>query len=288
MAVNEALRPRAILSIRWVRRTAIVCAVLLLVVAAAYAVRCTLLLNIARVFLNRDAELVAQEKSDGVAIVFAKPPPPWVMPMKNVMNPMWQSIGAEGVNYYTFAGPGNLFRSYSDRSVPTSPYYQAWVGAYVTKRRDGTLPQDLPAWATQVTELDQRSWLAAMGDPQPLAESATPTIAGSVVVDGRTLTLWHGTMRSHSDLSEKAEGPLATLIGMPPSSTWPPGIRSFHDVTLDGYFVCWPDATRRVSVVVYAVAVLSPGQAASASASRRDIRDELLNLMKTATLGTPR
>ena len=288
MAVNDALRPSAISSIRWVRWVAIVCAVLLMVAAAAYAVRCTLLLNIARVFLNRDAELVAQERSDGVAVVFAKPPSPWVMPMKNLMNPMWQSIGADGVNYYTFAGPGNLFQSYSDRSVPTSPYYQAWVGAYVTKRRDGTLPLDLPAWAKQVTELDQRSWLAAMGDPRPLAESAMPMSAGNVVVDGRTLTLWHGTMRSHSDLSESAVGPLATLVGMPPRSTWPPGIRSFHDVTLDGYFVCWPDAARRVSIVVYAVAVLSPDQAASTGASRRDIRGELLNLMKTATLETPR
>jgi hypothetical protein len=40
------------------------------------------------------------------------------------------------------------------------------------KRRDA-VPQDLPAWAKQVTELDQRSWLAAMGDPA-LAESEAP------------------------------------------------------------------------------------------------------------------
>lgn len=152
------------------------------------------------------------------------------------------------------------------------------------------LPQDLPAWAKQVTELDQRSWLAAMGDPQPLAESAAPTSAGNVVVDGRTLELWHGTMRSHSDLSEKADSPLATLVGMPPKSSWPPGIRPFHDVTLDGYFVCWPNATRRVSIVVYAdaVAAFSPDQAASANASRRDISAELLTLMKTVTLETVR
>jgi hypothetical protein len=91
-------------------------------------------------------------------------------------------------------------------------------------------------------------------------------------------------MRSHSDLSEKADSPRATLVGMPPKSSWPPGIRPFHNVTLDGCFVCWPDATRRVSIVVYAVAALSPDQAASASASRRDIRGELLSLMKTAAL----
>lgn len=288
MAANDPASPAAPSSSQRARRIAFVSAALLLVIGAAYIVRCTLLLNVARIFLNQDAKLVAQEKADGVAIVFAKPPSPWVMPMKNVMNPMWQSIGAEGVNYYTFAGPSNLLRSYSERSDPRSPYYQAWVGAYVTKRRDGTLPQDLPAWAKQVTELDQRSWLAAMGDPQPLAESAAPINAGKVVVDGRTLELWHGTMRSHSDLSEKADGPLATLVGMPPKSLWPPGIRSFHNVTLDGYFVCWPDATQRVSIVVYAVAAFSPDQAASANASRRDISAELLTLMKTATLETVR
>jgi len=288
MAANDPAGPAASSSSERARRIAFVSVALLLIFGAAYVVRCTLLLNVARIFLDQDAELAAQEKADGVAIVFAKPPSPWVMPMKNVMNPMWQSIGAEGVNYYTFAGPSNLLRSYSERSEPSSPYYQAWVGGYVTKRRDGTLPQDLPAWAKQVTELDQRSWLAAMGDPQPLAEAAVPISAGNVVVDGHTLELWHGTMRSHSDLSEKPNGPLATLIGMPPKSSWPPGIRSFHDVTLDGYFVCWPDATRRVSIVVYAVAASSPDQAATVNASRRDIRGELLSLMETATLETVR
>ena len=109
-----------------------------------------------------------------------------------------------------------------------------------------------------------------------------------MVVDGRTLELWHGTMRTHSDLSENADGPLATLVGMPPKSSWPPGIRSFHNLTLDGYLVCWPDATQRVSIVVYAVAAFSPDQPASANASRRDIRGELLSLMKTATLETVR
>jgi hypothetical protein len=189
MPPDDPASPAAPSSSRWVRRIAFVSAALLLAVGTAYAVRCTLLLDVARIVLDQDAELVAQEKADGVAIVFAKPPSPWVMPMKNVMNAMWQSIGAEGVNYYTFAGPSNLLRSYSERSEPSSPYYQAWVGAYVTKRRDGALPQDLPAWAKRVTELDQRSWLAAMGDPQPLAEMAMPTRAGNVVIDGRTLEL---------------------------------------------------------------------------------------------------
>ena len=98
MPANDPAGPAAPPSSRRVRRIAFVSAALLLVVGAAYVVRCTLLLNVARIVLDQDADLVAQEKADGVAIVFAKPPSPWVMPMKNVMNPMWQSIGAEGVN----------------------------------------------------------------------------------------------------------------------------------------------------------------------------------------------
>jgi hypothetical protein len=90
--------------------------------------RCTLLLDIARIFLSRDSDLLAQERTDGVTIVFAGIPSAWVKPMKNLMNPIWLPIQAEGVNYFTFAAPKNLFRTFSERSNPRSPYYQAWVG----------------------------------------------------------------------------------------------------------------------------------------------------------------
>ena len=109
-------------------------------------------------------------RQDGVAIDFIGITPAWVKPMKNLMNTIWTPIQAKGVNYFTFAAPGNLFRSFSERSNPRSPYYQAWVGGYVTKRTDGSVPSDLPMWASQVTALDQRSWLSAMGDPMPVAD----------------------------------------------------------------------------------------------------------------------
>jgi hypothetical protein len=91
-------------------------------------------------------------------------------------------------------------------------------------------------------------------------------------------------MRSHSDLSKTPVTPLATLIGMPAESLGPPGLGSFHDVTLDGYFVCWPDADRQVSIVVYAVAAIPTDRSTPVGASQRDIKDELLRLMKTATV----
>lgn len=59
MPANDPASPAAPSSSPWVRRIAFVSAALLLVVGVAYVVRCTLLLNIARIVLDRDAALVA-------------------------------------------------------------------------------------------------------------------------------------------------------------------------------------------------------------------------------------
>jgi hypothetical protein len=266
---------------RWRKRIAILLPSLVIATLAAYAVRRTLLLNLGRIALAHQSELVAQEHTDGIAIVFPKPPSAWITPMKNLMNPIWAPIKTSGVNYYLFAKPRTWLNSYSERSNPASSYYQAWVGAYVIKRMDGTLPDDPQSLAWQTTALDQRAWLSAMGDPSPLAESAPAVNAGTIAIAGHSLPLWHGTMQSHSDLSADPKGPLATLIGMPPKSSWPAGVESFHDVTLDGYFTWWADSARKVSIVVYAVAASYAGQTATVS-SRSVVNDELLSVMKSA------
>jgi hypothetical protein len=206
--------------------------------------------------------------------------------MKNPMNDIWDPIKADGVNYFMFAGPRTFVSNFSERSDPQSPYYQAWVGGYVIKRRDGTVPQDLQSWAWQVTTLDQRSWLSTMGDPSPLAESSAATNAGEITIVGRTLPLWHGVMRSHSDLSAHPTGPLATLIGMPPKATWPAGLNSFHDVTLEGYFVCWVEPAHHVSIVIYAVSASYAGRSPIAGHGSTLINDELLNLMRSARIAS--
>ena len=269
---------------RWRRRIALLSAVLAVVIGAAYVARRTLLLNVARVALNHDSGLLAQERADAVEIVFARPPLGWITPMKNQMNDIWRPIQAVGVNYYTFAGPRTWLQAYSERSNPSSPYYQAWVGGYVIKRKDGSLPEDLRSWAWKVTTLDQRSWLSAMGDPKPVADASVATSIGNVMIDGQSLPLWHGVMHSHSDLSDHPSGALATLVGMPPESSWPAGVKSFHDVQLDGYFVCWVDSTKKVSVVIYAVAAGYAGQPETAPSDRSRVNAELLSLMRSARL----
>lgn len=272
----------------WRRKTVLAITALAIATGFAYFARSTLLLNVARIALNHDAELIRQEHTDTLAIVFPRPPPAWISPMKNQMNEIWDPIKADGVNYFMFAGPRTWFRTFSERSNPRSAYYQAWVGGYVIKRRDGSLPSDLQSWAWQVTTLDQRSWLSTMGDPRPLAESGSATNAGNITIDGRSLPLWHGIMRSHSDLSDHPTGPLATLIGMPPKSSWPGGVDSFHDVTLEGYFVCWPELEHRVSVVIYAVSASYAGLPPASQYNSKLINDELLSLMKTAKIESVR
>ena len=174
---------------RWLRRIGIFLGCLVVAIIAMYATRCTLLLNVARIALGRQAELVAQEHADGVTVAFPTPPSAWITPMKNLMNPIWAPIKTNGVNYYLFAKPRTWLNSYSERSNPASPYYQAWVGAYVIKRTDGTLPDDPQSLAWQTTALDQRAWLSAMGDPSPLAESSPVASAGTIAIDGHTLPL---------------------------------------------------------------------------------------------------
>jgi hypothetical protein len=271
------------LLVRWRKGIVIVLACLAILAGVTYAARCALLLNFARIILNRDSGLVAQERADSVAISFAKPPPAWIALMKNQMNDIWDPIKANGVNYYMFAGPRTWFTPYSERSNPLSPYYQAWVGAYVIKQRDGSLPADLETLAWQVTALDQRSWLSAMGDPRPLADASQATRVGNILIDGHSWPLWHGTMQSHSDLSADASGPLPTLIGMPPKSSWPSGVASHHEVSLDGYFACWVDPQRKVSVVIYGVAATYTLKLAGKDDPGL-IKDEILNIMKSARL----
>jgi hypothetical protein len=70
---------------------------------------------------------------------------------------------------------------------------------------------------------------------------------------------------------------------MPPRSSWPSGVDSYHDVSLDGYFACWVDPKRKVSVVVYGVAAKYTRRLAGKT-NPELINDEILKLMKSAKL----
>src|ERR1700733_391280 len=98
----------------WVKRTVLLLVCVAIVASAAYMARRTLLINVARVFLSHESGLVAQERSDAVAIIFPTPPQAWITPMKNQMNDIWNPIKANGVNYYMFAKPKTWFKQSAD------------------------------------------------------------------------------------------------------------------------------------------------------------------------------
>jgi hypothetical protein len=230
--------------------------------------------------------MVAQERKAGVAIAFGHTSSGWTTPLKNEMNEIWHPAQVQGVNYYTFGGPRSWFSPYSERSNPRSPYYQAWVGGYVIRKADGTLPNDPQLLASELTNLDQRSWLEAMGDPQPVSVLDSLTSAGSILIDGSNWPLWHGIYRSHSDLSANATSELAQIIGMPDQSAWPAGVSPFHDVILEGYLAWKVQPKENVTVVIYAVAARYAAQSLALGGTPALSRDELLAMMRSASLRT--
>ncbi len=184
-------------------------------------------------------------------------PPEWSQDT-NVMDPIWEPLHLKGVNYYAFGGaqPPNQFAARSD---PGSPLYQAWFGAYAIQGGreifSGNDQSKQFAWLAQLAEFDQKSWLGAMGDPQPEAKWIWHSAPKFETIDGTPRILYHATMKSHSDISAPGPDstPLAKMLGMPGAKSLAVAVKPFHPVTLTGLYSFWYDAARDMTFVVYAV-----------------------------------
>jgi hypothetical protein len=131
--------------------------------------------------------------AEHISVSFAPLAPEW-MTEQNVMDPIWEPLGYiweplgyKGVNYYAYGGPATG-HDFATRSDPNSSLYQAWFGAYVIadgKAAFGTGDENRGCQAfAKLTEYDQRSWLQAMGDPSPLAQSmASPHFSTTTIAD---------------------------------------------------------------------------------------------------------
>jgi hypothetical protein len=73
--------------------------------------------------------------------------------------------------------------------------------------------------AVKLGEYDQRSWLEAMGDPNPVAIVSQNPHFSSVIIDGSKRPLCSLGMQTHSDLGPGTT-PLAKHVGMPPAKKW--------------------------------------------------------------------
>jgi hypothetical protein len=172
---------------------------------------------------------------------------------QQVMDTIWRPLGLRGVNHYAYGAPVPP-KKYAARSDPSSALYQAWFGVYTVVGDSAFRLASGKNYAIEslrkLAEYDQRSWLAAMGDPHPLAESDTIVQMQTITIDGvpRTLCLFH--MRTHSDLNPGTT-PLAQYIGMPPVRGRQ-RMPSYHPVVLHGYYVFWYDRKRDATIIAYA------------------------------------
>ena len=217
-------------------------------------------LGLARTLTGRDRATVAQERSNGAAVVLATIPNGWTKPFKLVMNDIWKDLHLQGVSYFTFGGPQGA-RSYSSRADFRSSRYQAWMGVYAVDARQNVFGHDnalinrsstlfIREFA-RLAEHDQKAWLKNAGDPSPKATFTRFRQAGTLRIDGADRTVFEGTMESHSDLS-LSEKSVASLLGRPKSSYWTPHLSAYHKVTLHGFYVPWYAPRSQTVFVAYA------------------------------------
>src|SRR5664279_1941964 len=201
----------------------------------------------------------ATSREDGAAlerrvhVQFTMMPPAWTVEQQ-VMDTIWQPLGLRGVNHYAY-GKAVPPHKYAARSDPSSSLYQAWFGVYTVVGDSAFRLASGKDYAIhsvmKLAEYDQRSWLEAMGDPHPLAKSDSIVDMQKIMIDGveRTVCLFH--MQTHSDLNDGVT-PLAHYIGMPGPRARSK-LRSYHNVSLHGYYAFWYDRSRDATVIVYAV-----------------------------------
>jgi hypothetical protein len=176
------------------------------------------------------------------------------------MDEIWVPLKLTGVNYFAYGAPvkPNAFAARSDAS---SQLYQAWFGGYaINGGRDvfasGVSAKEF-AWFAKFAELDQASWLAAMGDPHPNAKWIRHSKPQSIRIAGGARRLYIATMVSDSDVSEPSDHmtALAKAIGMPRELTsGPVPVKPFHPLTIEGLYAFWYDSKRDMVFVVYAAA----------------------------------
>ncbi len=192
-----------------------------------------------------------------ITVTFNPLPPGWVAE-QNVMDDIWKPLGLHGVNFYAYGGK-TATTSHSMRSDPDSPLYQAWFGVYVVDGGDHT-GKDL---GPKLADLDQASWLGAMGDPHPLGLTHVHLRrAGTISIAGAERSLFEYSGRSHSDLSATVT-PLVRHLGVVPMASWQGHLKPFHDLELRGYFVSWREPQRELTMIAYTAApvfTLASGQ----------------------------
>jgi hypothetical protein len=212
-------------------------------------------LSIAAIFLA----LNANSASAAARIDLGDIGPDWIV-QSNVMDEIWVPLKLTGVNYYAYGAPVKP-SAFAARSDASSTLYQAWFGGYAINGGKEVFASGIKAkefdWFSKFAELDQISWLGAMGDPRPKARWVQHSTPRSIRIDGEARTLYIATMVSHSDVSKSSDllTELAKSIGMPQElATGSAPVKAFHPLTVEGLYAFWYDSKRDMVFVIYSVA----------------------------------
>lgn len=194
------------------------------------------------------------------------------------------------VAYSHFGGFGR--KAYSSWLVPTSPYYQAWLGAYVVRVDEGPpfgFDEDgkpLPDTARQLLEADQRLVLNSAGlipkqDERPRVAAQTTAEMEQVVSWGSTWVRLRGSGTTPSAFQRGgtfARRRAMWLYGVVPRECDLP-VGDFHTVTMHAALWYRYDAGLRATVAkfyAYSEYVNEHGETIAAEKSIADECEALL------------
>jgi len=185
--------------------------------------------------------------------------PGWISPPLSIdMTPYWNDFGLpdQGTNYYSAGAPVGT-SPFWERFDPKSPLYQGWFGVYVVNdfpcasewSQPNLKPADIPCSIANVEDIisvDQFVWLAAYGDPTPVATFDASSVFVSNAPDGYFLL--YGAISSDSDVG----GTIPTFTWYPPYADESALVDAYAPVTLNAIarFKYIPDANELV--VIYA------------------------------------
>ncbi len=224
---------------------------------------------------SRSAE---REKQLGLKPVFTTAKG-WGPVIRTDMDDAWKPLGLKGLNYFVFGAHPSVFSAAPEKTDPSAPRYQAWLGVYVVDLKGAPMPASdaMPALVKSLMLEDQLRWLRTMGDPLPVATLDHASATGMLTVAGRAVPLIEGSLLTHSELSD-SEKTMARVVGRP--SGWSSEVDAFHPVELEGFVSWFADEPRHALFVVYGCGVKFTRKDGTAVSTWPALRGELLQMAR--------
>lgn len=200
------------------------------------------------------------------SVATAQPPEPtfglvtpgWVdPPLAFPLDYFWHASNfpESGTTFYTSAAP-IAGSTYWERFNPNSDRYQAWFSTYVIQDFSFGSEWNQPCLGVQniqksiqrlidLSLIDQKTWLAAYGDPNPRADIVPGSIAVAPLHNNEFLLLY--TLRTHSDVG----GTIPAFPWYPPYATEAACVSPYQDILVNAVFRFTYDAPSHCLLVTF-------------------------------------